>query len=244
MKHARTRWMGLAVVATLLGGALAGCGGSVAPPETAPPPGPAGAPASGPTGAPPPGAVPPGAPPPGTGGAVPGDPRLTSQPADGLLSTGWRYRFDLVSPANENNAIRERAVDLYFWPDTTRVWFQLQNRVGQPLKILWNEFRFRDTDNRVFKVVHEGIPYERRNDPLDYTLVSGNQRYSDWFAPVDLLEDPTAAQGGGMRRLFPTDGMAASFVGKTFGATFVLEIDGLPKQYDLIFKIQSVIPPR
>lgn len=238
MKHARTGWMGLAVAAMLFGGVLAGCGGGAAPP-------PESAPAPGSTAAPPPGAVPPGgAPPPGPGGTVPADPRVGAAPSSGPSSTGYRYRFDMTNPANERNAVRDRAVDLYFWPDTTRVWFQLQNRIGQPLKILWNEFRFRDTDNRVFKVVHEGIPYERRYDPLDYTLVAGNQRYSDWFAPVDLLEDPRAASGGSMRRLFPTDSMAESFIGKSFGATFVLEIDGLPKQYDLVFKIQSVIPPR
>lgn len=238
MRHERRRWVGLVAVTLLFGAALAGCGGSAAPPpESVPPPGHAGP-------VPPSGVSQPGVPPAGPGGAVPADPRLASAAGEGALTTGWRYRFDMVSPANERNAIRERAVDLYFWPDTTRVWFQLQNRVGAPIKILWNEFRFRDTDNRVFKVVHEGIQYERRNDPLDYTLVAGNQRYSDWFAPVDLMEDPTAAQGGGMRRLFPTNGMAEGYLGKTFSANFVLEIDGQPKQYELVFKVQSVIPPR
>lgn len=179
MRHERRRWVGLVAVTLLFGAALAGCGGSAAPPpESVPPPGHAGP-------VPPSGVSQPGVPPAGPGGAVPADPRLASAAGEGALTTGWRYRFDMVSPANERNAIRERAVDLYFWPDTTRVWFQLQNRVGAPIKILWNEFRFRDTDNRVFKVVHEGIQYERRNDPLDYTLVAGNQRYSDWFAPVD-----------------------------------------------------------
>jgi hypothetical protein len=164
-------------------------------------------------------------------------------PTTGVIGAGYRYRIDMVSPPNDNNAITERAVYLYFWPDTTRVWFRLENRLGTPLKILWNDCRFTTADGQTFKTVHEGITYDRRYDPQDYTEVSGLQRYNGWIAPLDLLEDPRAAQGGGMRLLFPTDSSALSFLGKSFAIQFVLEIDGSSVSYPLVFKIDSVLPP-
>jgi hypothetical protein len=158
-------------------------------------------------------------------------------------SGGGHHGHPGIAPTNERNAITDRWVYLWFWPDTSRVSFRLENRQGTPIKILWDDCRFTTTDGRTFKVVHEGITYERRNDPLNYTMVAGGERVSDWFAPVDLLEDPSAQQGRGMRLLFPTDVSAQSFVGKTFGASLVLEIEGQPRSYDLVFKVASVIPP-
>jgi hypothetical protein len=196
--------------------ASTGCGGggaSNAPPASAPPP--AGAPASAGS----------------TGNSA------------ASLNTGYRYRFNMIAPPNDNNAITEREVYLYFWPDTSRVWLRLENRLGTPIKILWDQSRFTDADGRVFRTVHEGITYQRRNDPQDYTEVFALQRHHDWLAPVDLLEDPTAQQGGGMRLLFPTDGSAVGFLGRSFGASLVLEIEGRARTYNLLFKVESVIPP-
>ena len=158
-------------------------------------------------------------------------------------STGYRYRFRMVSPPNDNNAITEREVYLWFWPDTTRVWFRLENRIGTPIKIMWNDTRFITTDGRSFKTIHEGITYDRRYDPQDWTQVYGLQRYNGWIAPVDILEDPTAAQGVGMRKLFLTDNSALGNLNKTFQVDFYLEIDGTNRRYPLIFKIDSVVPP-
>lgn len=193
----------------------AGCGGSAAPP-------PAASPAPGKTGSPSP-----------TAGGTAAD----------RLGTGYRYRFNMTAPPNDNNAITEREVYLYFWPDTTRLSFRLENRIGTPIKILWNDCRFTDINGRTFKTVHEGISYENRNQPQDYTEVFGLQRHHDWLAPVDLFEGPEAQQGGGMRLLFPTDASAASYVGKYFSADLALEIEAQPRTYHLVFRIESVLPP-
>ena len=57
------------------------------------------------------------------------------------------------------------------------------------------------------------------------------------------MEDPTAAAGGGLRLLFPTDVQATAFRGKTFSVTFVLEIENVPRTYRLQFEIENVSPP-
>jgi len=57
------------------------------------------------------------------------------------------------------------------------------------------------------------------------------------------MEDPSAAQGVGMRQLFPTNSLALGYLNRTFEVDFVLEIDSTPRTYPLIFKIDNVIPP-
>ncbi|HKA23358.1 MAG TPA: hypothetical protein VKF80_00120 [Candidatus Eisenbacteria bacterium] len=156
---------------------------------------------------------------------------------------GYQYRFRMINPPNDNNAITEREVYLWFWPDTTRVWFRLENRTGTAIKILWNDMKFTTTDGQGFKTIHEGITFERRYDPQDFTQVYGLQRYNGWVAPVDILEDPSAAQGQGMRQLFPTTSLALGYLNRTFQVDFVLEIDNTPRTYSLVFKIDNVIPP-
>jgi len=197
---------------------LAGCGGGAHEVETTPPPAAAAAQT------------------PDTTGVVTG--RAAEQ-----IGTGYRYRFRMIAPANDNNAITEREVYLWFWPDTSRVWFRLENRIGTPIKILWDDMKFTDTDGQTFKTIHEGITFDRRYQPQDFTQVYGLQRYNGWVAPMDILEDPSAAQGTGMRPLFPTDNSAVGFLNKTFRVDFVLEIEGQPRTYQLAFKVDSVLPP-
>src|SRR5688572_24423571 len=96
----------------------------------------------------------------GCGGAVAQNPPAAAPPPGSSqgtdrLASGYLYRFDMTSPANDNFAITTREVYLYFRPDTTAVHFQLENRLGVPIRILWDECTFTDTESRTFKAVHK-----------------------------------------------------------------------------------------
>ena len=168
---------------------------------------------------------------------------IAPAPGAGGPSTGYTYRFRMTSPANDNFAITEREVYLWFWPDTTKVLFRLENRLGTQMRILWDECRFTTAEGITFRTIHQGITYEKRNLPQNYQIVPGLGRYNDWIAHVDLLDDPNAAAGGEMRKLFPTDVSAMSFVGKQFSIRFVLEIENVPRTYNLVFEVENVSPP-
>jgi hypothetical protein len=194
-----------------------GCGGAGEPPATTPGQDPVGATA---------------------------DPRGTAPINPVQLGTGYKYIFRMVSPANDNFAITERAVYLYFWPDTTHVSFKLQNRLGTQMKILWDQCRFTTTEGITYRTIHSGVTYQNRNLPQAYTLVPGLGSYQDWLAPVELFDDPDAAAGGDMRQLFPTGAEAMSYQGKQFSVTFVLEIENVPQTFLLIFEVENVSPPQ
>jgi len=178
----------------------------------------------------------------GTGGSTT-DPRETAAINPYQLGSGYKYIFRMVSPSNDNFAITDREVYLYFWPDTSRVAFKLQNRLGTQMKILWDDCRFMTTEGITYRTIHSGVTYQNRNLPQSYNLIPGLGDFQDWLAPVELFDDPDAAAGGEMRQLFPTGAEAMSFTGKQFAITFVLEIENVPRSYNLIFEIKNVSPP-
>jgi hypothetical protein len=211
-------------------GMLAGCGGGAAqnPPAGAPPSD-AVAPATNPSA--------PGSPPTGQPLAE----TVPSTPPTDALATGWRYRFDMISPPNDKFAITDRDFYVYFKPDTNAVHFQIENRRGVAAKILWDECTFTDIYGRTWKAVHRGTTYDRRDTPQEVTWIQPNQRYADYLIPVDLLLDPTAATGGAQRELLPTDLRAQSLVGRVFTAKLVLGSanDDSRIEYPATFKIMS-----
>ncbi len=221
--------MRFAAVASVAG-VLAGCGGGAAqnPPSAAPPTN---------TVAPPTGTPTLGAPP---SGQPLSDTVPTAAPSD-PLATGWKYRIDMTAPQNDNFAITDRDFYVYFKPDTSAVHFQIENRRGVAVKILWDECTFLDVYGRSFKAVHRGITYDRRDQAQEVTWIQPGQRYADYLIPVDVLLDPGAATGGGQRELLPTDLRAQSLVGRYFGCKLVLGSanDAVRTEYDARFRISS-----
>jgi hypothetical protein len=134
---------------------------------------------------------------------------------------------------------------LYFRADTIAVHFQIENRLGIPIDILWDESTFLDVYGRSWKAVHRGATYATRDLPQEETHIQPGQRYSDFVVPVDLLNDPGAAAGQGGRKLLPTDLSAQSLVGKLFGPSLVFRVEGGERRtFDVRFKVVSVYPDR
>jgi len=166
-------------------------------------------------------------------------------PVGGTLATGWKYRFDMISPANQNFGVTTREVYLYFRPDTTSVGFRLENRLGVPIRILWEECTFLDVYGRSFRAVHRGGTYDTRDQPQEPTYVRAGETYSDFIIPVDLVNSPDAASGQGVRPLLPTDLSAQSMVGRVFGPNLVLALENDVRQtFEVRFKVVSVYSDR
>lgn len=168
-----------------------------------------------------------------------------SQSSAAELASGWRYRFDMTSPANDNFGVTTRELYMYFKPDTGAVAMRIENRLGVAVKILWDEMTFTDADGRMSKAVHRGVTYNTRLNPQEPTWIQANQVYSDIVFPVHLLDDPNAASGTGIRPLLWTDIRAQSYVGKSFGFKLVVAGENDQRlEYDVRFRIASTYPVR
>jgi hypothetical protein len=179
---------------------------------------------------------------PATGSEPTGAPSQTSA---GELASGWRYRFDMTSPANDNFGVTTRELYMYFKPDTGAVAMRIENRLGVAVKILWDEMTFTDADGRMSKAVHRGVTYNPRLNPQEPTWIQANQVYSDIVFPVHLLDDPSAASGTGIRPLLWSDLRAQSYVGKSFGFKLVVAGENDERlEYDVRFRIASTYPVR
>lgn len=177
--------------------------------------------------------------------APPAAPAAPPASTAGQLASGWRYRFNMIAPANDNFAITTRELYLYFRPDTSAVHFQLENRLGVPLKILWDESTFLDIYGRSYKAVHRGVTYATRELPQEATYVQPGARYSDVLIPVELLNDPGAAVGQGARLLLPTDLSAQSLVGRIFGPNLVIAVENDERlTFEARFRVENVYSDR
>jgi len=166
-------------------------------------------------------------------------------PEGSALATGWKYRFDMISPPNTNFGVTTREVYLYFRPDTTSVGFRVENRLGVPVKIFWDESTFLDVYGRTYKAVHRGVTYDTKDMPQEPTYVRPGETYADFLIPVDLLNSPEAATGQGVRPLLPTDLSAQSMIGRVFGPNLVLGLENdVRVSYDIRFKVASVYSDR
>ena len=166
-------------------------------------------------------------------------------PEGSALATGWKYRYDMISPANSNFGVTTREVYLYFRPDTTSVGFRVENRLGVPVKIFWDESTFLDVYGRTYKAVHRGVTYDTKDMPQEPTYVRPGETYADFLIPVDLLNSPEAATGQGVRPLLPTDLSAQSMIGRVFGPNLVLGLENdVRVSYDIRFKVASVYSDR
>ncbi len=169
----------------------------------------------------------------------------TRVPDGNPLSTGWKYRYDMISPANTNFGVTTREVYLYFRPDTTSVGFRVENRLGVPIRIIWDECTFLDIYGRSYKAVHRGVTYDTKDTPQEPTYVRPGETYADFLIPVELLNTPDAASGQGVRPLLPTDLSAQSMVGRIFGPTLVLGAENdVRREFEVRFKVASVYSER
>ena len=161
------------------------------------------------------------------------------------MATGWKYRYDMISPPNSNFGVTTREVYLYFRPDTNSVGFRLENRLGVGIKIYWDESTFLDVYGRTFKAVHRGVNYDNKDQVQEPTYVAPGQTYADFLIPVDLLNVPTAAAGQGVKSMLPTDLSAQSMIGRIFGPTLVLGLENDVRQsFEVRFKVASVYSER
>ncbi|MDR2584984.1 MAG: hypothetical protein LBC84_02000 [Prevotellaceae bacterium] len=69
----------------------------------------------------------------------------------------------------------------------TRFHFTLTNVSEHFIKIPWDEAVYVDQYGKARRVIHDGIPYERKGEPQPFTVVPQGARIDDFLLPVDNI---------------------------------------------------------
>lgn len=125
--------------------------------------------------------------------------------------------------------------------------FDLKNKSGQTLKIIWDDAAFISINNESDKVFHKGIKYTDRENSQPPTSVYKNTNLSDLIAPTSYATY-TPGQYGGWRSgpLIPVKGVLflarieydQSVIGKTMRVILPIKIEENTTEYTFSFKIE------
>jgi len=69
----------------------------------------------------------------------------------------------------------------------TRFYFSLANVSGQFIRIPWDEAVYVDQNGKARRVIHDGIPFERRGEPQPGTVLPQGASIDDFLLPVDNI---------------------------------------------------------
>ena len=164
-------------------------------------------------------------------GAIPGS-------ADAL----FRFRFRQIEPSSDLFTFQDRELSFYFKPTPDALHFQVENRQGRPVWIVWERSTFLDPNGGTGKLAHSSTRWDDRFRAQPDTQIPGLQRYTgDYLLPLDFLYDPAGAEQQTHRPLFPEDQRAPQYEDKIFGVDLAFLVDERPRTYSFRFRVVSVI---
>jgi hypothetical protein len=119
--------------------------------------------------------------------------------------------------------------------------FVLQNKTDEPIEIDWNKVAFVDVIGESHKVMHSGVKYIGRNEPLAPTTIPPSAKLEDIVSPSDYVYYSEGKYGGWRELpLFPDGDKALAFKGQTFTVFMPVRVNGTVKNYSFKFKITDV----
>jgi hypothetical protein len=141
--------------------------------------------------------------------------------------------------------------------------FSLQNKTEHSIKIPWDEAAYVDENGRSHRVLHGGVKYSDRGQPMPPSVITRMSIFEDTVFPADYIDwnkgSGYSAGNWSKKSLFsPTldiicklskgvywsfedfDKAAKSNIGKTFQVLIPVQIENTVNEYIFIFKIEDV----
>ncbi len=76
---------------------------------------------------------------------------------------------------------------IVFSPSRKQIGFRILNATKYSMSIVWDECVFVDHKNNASKIMHAGIRYVSRNDPMSPTIIPSGVKVSDMIVPTDNI---------------------------------------------------------
>jgi hypothetical protein len=119
--------------------------------------------------------------------------------------------------------------------------FVLKNKTDEPIEIDWNKVAFVDVTGESHKVIHSGVKFNERSQPLVATTIPPSARIEDIVFPSDYVYFREGQYGGWSEYpLFPDGEKAAPYKGQIFTIFMPMKVNGVVKNYSFKFKITDV----
>lgn len=154
------------------------------------------------------------------------------------------YTFALLTKGGQpatDLSFSDTSVSFTFSVSKQEFGFLLKNNTDQPIEIDWNRVAFVDVTGESHKVIHSGVKFIERSQPLVATTIPPSAKIEDIVFPSDYVYFREGQHGGWSEYpLFPDGEKAAPYKGQTFTVFMPMKINGVVKNYSFKFKITDV----
>jgi len=155
----------------------------------------------------------------------------------------YHLKYRMIGPSvSEEIKFSDRMIAVQFTVDERRFQMKLDNLAQNPLKILWDQAEYRDVNNRSSRLMHPGIPFQDRNNPLPAQPLPAGGSLQEAVMPVSLVGFSQEKKTYESQPLFPIDSDAAQGLkGRVFYLFIPIEVDRQIIPYNFKIQITEVV---
>lgn len=106
--------------------------------------------------------------------------------------TKQKYGETRITSTEENEWIYEDGlIRLSFWlgeKEIKAINFSMENKTDHSIKILWNEAAYLDENNCSHRIIHYGVKYIERDQPLAPSIIIPRSKIEDIVYPADYVK--------------------------------------------------------
>lgn len=117
--------------------------------------------------------------------------------------------------------------------------FELKNKTNNPIKILWDKTTYIDTENVNHKVMHFGIPYSKKDLPMEPTTIIGQGIITDGVYPADNLYWSKDVPHRVMHKFLFTAKEFKKYIGKNIQIVLPMQTEDKTYKYIFNFNIKD-----
>lgn len=144
-----------------------------------------------------------------------------------ILKTVYRLKYRLVAPSvSQDLQFRDTTIAVSFVVDEQSFRMRLENLSASDIKILWERAEYTDVTNHPYRLMHSGIRYPERNNPIPDQMVLPGRSVVESLTPVSNVYYSQKKKTYDVRPLFPLESEAAAGLkGRTFNLFIPVEIN-------------------
>jgi hypothetical protein len=155
----------------------------------------------------------------------------------------YRLSFRMVKPSvSDTLQFRDATVAVSFIIDGRSLQLRLENLTSSDVKILWDRTEYTDANKQAHRLMHSGIRFQDRNNPIPAQLVPPHSAVQEAIIPVDLVSFSQQKKSYELRLLMPLDSdTAAALKGKELVLFIPIEINRQIIPYNFKFEITDAV---
>jgi PBP1b-binding outer membrane lipoprotein LpoB len=161
-----------------------------------------------------------------------------------ILRDAVRYKLScrLVRPvASKELKYRDKLIAISFVVEEQSLQMQFENLSEKEVSIRWEQAMYTDVNGQTQRLMHSGIRFLDRNNPLPAQVVKSHASVQESVIPVGNVFMSPEKKGYDIRPLFPVLGDASALKGKAITLSIPVEFNHQVQPYNFNIEIVDAV---